>query len=128
MRQRPEEQRASNSAKPSFPWCLPKGKANGHRGLQCAPARHISANSLARKLATFGESGNTVSRAESQGFNGHGRLAATRSNQATAVTEEEVRRVVGAMIGIDHGSLGIVAHSAGNEEGKTQKRGGRPGG
>src|SRR6202008_4754517 len=66
-------------------------KSKRPRRPEVCPGSPYSANSLARKLATFGESGNTVSRAESQGFNGHGGLAETRGNQAAAGTEEEDR-------------------------------------
>ena len=69
-----------------------------------------------RDLAALGEGGDAVGGAEGEGFDGHGGLAAAGSDQATAVTEEEIFYVVGAVVGIDDGGFGVVAHAAGAEE------------
>ncbi len=57
---------------------------------------------------------------ESEGHDGHCGLAAARSDQAAAVTEEKIFDVVGAVIRIDDGSLWIVAHAAGAEKMDTE--------
>ncbi len=67
-------------------------------------------------FAALRQRGDAVGGAEGQGFNGHGGLAAAGGNQAAAVAEEEIFYVVGAVVGIDDGGLGIVAHAAGAEE------------
>jgi len=43
-------------------------------------------------------------------------LAAAGGYQAAAVAEEEIFHVVGAVIGIDDGGFGVVAHAASAEE------------
>ena len=67
-------------------------------------------------FAALGQRGDTVGGAEGQGFDGHGGLAAAGGNQAAAVAEEEIFYVVGAVVGIDDGGFGVVAHAAGAEE------------
>ncbi len=67
-------------------------------------------------IAALGEGGDAVGGAEGEGFDSHGRLAAAGGYEAAAVAEEEIFYVVGAVIGIDDGGFGVVAHAAGAEE------------
>src|SRR5215471_5923538 len=53
---------------------------------------------------------------EGQRHDGHGRLAAAGSYQASAIAEEKVLHVVRLVVPIDYRRLGIVAHPAGAEQ------------
>ena len=68
------------------------------------------------EVAAFGEGRDAVGGAEGQRHDGHGGLAAARSDQAAAIAEEKILYIVSLVIGIDDRSLRIVAHAAGAEQ------------
>ena len=67
-------------------------------------------------FAAFRQSRDAVGRAERQGFDGHGGLAAPGSHQAAAVAKEEVLHIMCPVVRIDYRRLRIVSHAAGAEE------------
>ena len=53
-------------------------------------------------LAALGELPDVFGRAECERLNGHRRLASARGHEASAIAEEQIRHVVGAVILVDH--------------------------
>ncbi len=68
------------------------------------------------EFAAFGQGHDAVGSAEGERHDGHGGLAAARSDQAAAVAQEKILHVVSLVIGIDDGRFGIIAHAAGAEQ------------
>jgi HNH endonuclease len=84
---------------------------NRRGGEECSLRSKRRSHGL-RDIPAVGKGGDAVGGAEGQGFDGQCGLAASRGDQAAAVAQEEILDVVGAVIRVDHGSLGVVAHAA----------------
>src|SRR5262249_41605934 len=67
-------------------------------------------------FAAFGKIGDAVGGAERERFDGHRGLATAGRDKAAAIAEEKIFHIVGAMIGVDNGSLWISSHAAGAEQ------------
>src|ERR1043165_4153113 len=67
-------------------------------------------------LAPLRQVRDSLSGPERQRHDRHGRLAAARRHQAAAVTDEEIRHVVRAVIDIDKRGLRILPHATGAEQ------------
>src|ERR1700737_1236753 len=84
--------------------------------------RCVCTATRASDLAALGELPDVVGRAERERLNGHGRLASAGGDEARAVAQEQIRHVVGAVILVDDGARGIVAHPARAEQVHTAPR------
>src|SRR5258708_30330210 len=99
---------------PTSPTKPPRTRQSRH-GRKRKPAEGASTVERSRRsdFVALRELPNVIGRAESQGLNGHGRLAAPRGDETRPIAEKEIRHIVRAVVFVDHRSGGIVAHAAG---------------